>query len=169
MKTRFKRFFTALMLVCMAAQTSALAASETYEPEYGYLVSSNRIEQADGSYTVEKTYTNHSPDFYSGRIYGTDTLRKVNETYTPQDTLIIRYEVAATFDWSTHTQITRVYNPSGKVLYQEGGKLSHESLLSAGSESCKSSVVYRFLRTTDSGALEDHLITLSCDYHGRTE
>ncbi len=162
---------TICMLVGLFAQTTALSAStaSTYDPERGYLVSSVRTAQEDGSYTVENIYTNHSPDFYSGRIYGTDTFRKITEQYTAKDTLIIQYEVAATFDWSTNTQITRVYNTSGKVLYQASGKLSHESIFSEGSESCKSNVVYRFLRTTDSGALEDYLITLSCDYHGRTE
>lgn len=170
MKTGFKKLFTTLVLVCMFAQTTVLAAyaPATYDPELGYLVSSIRTPQEDGSYMIEKTYTNHSPDFYMHRIYGTDTFRKVNEKYTAQDTLIIQYEVAATFDWSLNSQITRVYNPSGKVLYHQNDKLSHESIFTEGSETCKSNVVYRFLRTTDSGAVEDYLVTLSCDYQGRT-
>lgn len=171
MKTGFQRLLAILMLVCMFAQTTALAAEDTtaYDPAHGYLVSSVRTEQADGSYIVEKTYTNHSPDFYMHRIYGTDTFCKVSEKYSAADTLLLQYKVAASFDWSLNSQITRVYSPSCEVLYHKNDKLSHESVLTMGSETCKSSVIYHFLRTTDAGTLEDYLITLSCDYLGRVE
>lgn len=168
MKTIWKRLLAAFMLASMFAQTTALAAPTADDPEGDHLVSTVRIEQEDGSYTVEKTYTNHSPQYYSDHTYGTDRIRKVSEKYTAQDTLVIQYEVVATFDWSRHTEITRVYSPSGKILYHQNGNLSHESILTEGSETCKSNVVYRFLHTTDSGDLEDYLVTLSCDYHGRT-
>lgn len=142
-------------------------ANIVYDENYGFLVSSQTTQDPDGGYTVEKIYTNHSPAFYASRAYGTDTFTKSEEKYTTGNVLLVRYQVTATFDWNSETKITRVYHPSGKITYNQGGDITNESVTTKGSETKKSSATYSFTRTTNLGFSHDYSVTVSCDYNGK--
>lgn len=138
-----------------------------YDENYGFLLSSQTTQDTDGGYTVKKIYTNHSPAFYANRVYGTDTFTKLEEKYTTADVLLVQYQVTATFDWNSESKITRVYHPSGKITYNQGGDITNKSVTTQGNETQKSSATYSFTCTTNTGFSTDYSVTVSCDYNNK--
>lgn len=62
MKTFSKKLLLSTMITgILVGNALAISPNETYDPDLGYLISSERIEDVDGGYTIEKVYTETAP------------------------------------------------------------------------------------------------------------
>lgn len=67
MKKIYKGLLAATLLTSTIAGGTAFAASAplVYDPDHGYLISTQRIEDSDGGYTIEKIYSSQAPSLES--------------------------------------------------------------------------------------------------------
>ena len=142
----------ALCIPSMAAM-AAVSPEEQPSPEeqLGYLISSKTYDNGDGTYSVEKIYTKHSPAFYSTELYGTDEFTKVKEDKLNTGSLLVSYQITATFDWDTRTKKVKVYNQKGELTYNQGGDITNEKTGVSGNNTSKATAKYSFTRTTNLG------------------
>ena len=136
----------ALCIPSMAAM-AAVSPEEQPSPEeqLGYLISSKTYDNGDGTYSVEKIYTKHSPAFYSTELYGTDEFTKVKEDKLNTGSLLVSYQITATFDWDTRT---------------------NEKTGVSGNNTSKATAKYSFTRTTNLGFSKNYSVSVSCNYKG---
>ena len=131
----------------------------------GYLVSVNKVEFDDGSYLIEKTYVDNL-DVYYGRASGVAEYVKQGQHSLPE-TLLVSYEVRATFSWNSSNKSVYVYGESGKVTYNQGNAtISNESLNVSGNGGKIAKVKYKLTRTTNLGFSQNYGISVGCGYNG---
>lgn len=102
MKKIFKILCTVALSLALCVPSMAAMAAVSLEDQPGYLVSSKTYDNGHGTYSVEKIYTKHSPDFYSTELYGTDEFTKVKEDRLNTGSLI------------------------GELTYNQGGDITNE-------------------------------------------
>lgn len=56
-----KLLLSSIFAGILVTNTMAVSSSKTYDPDLGYLISIERIEDSDGGYTIEKVYTQTAP------------------------------------------------------------------------------------------------------------
>lgn len=164
MKKIFRVLCTFAFLLALSVPSMAATAAPTQKQ--GYLVSSETYDNGDGTYSVEKVYTKHSPTFYSTELYGTDEFTKVKEDWLNTGTLLVSYQVTATFDWDTSTKKVKVYDEVGEITYNQGGDITKEKTVLSGNNTSKATAKYSFTRTTNLGFSKNYSVSISCNYKG---
>lgn len=171
MKNQIRFILVIALVLSLNMSINVAAASidsgEKSQTEYGYLVSTNRYDNGDGTYSVESIYTEHTPSFYASEMYGTDTFTKVKENRLNTGALIVTYQVTATFDWDTRTNKVKVYDEKGELTYNQGGDITNEVTATSGNNTSKATAKYSFTRTTNLGFSKDYSVSISCDYKGK--
>lgn len=167
MKKVFRVLFTVVLSLALCIPSMAAMmppVRPTQEP--GYLISSETYDNGDGTYSVEKVYTKHTPTFYSTELFGTDEFTKVKEDRLKTGSLIVSYQVTATFDWDTRTKKVKVYNEVGELTYNQGGDITKEKTVQSGNNTSKATAKYSFTRTTSLGFSNNYSVSISCNYKG---
>lgn len=170
MKKIRKVFITFILMFLLSIPTmTAIAADENVS---AVLISVEHIDNQDGTYSIEKVYTNHQPSYYADKMYGTDTFTKVKEVHTgasDKTPLITSFEIKGTFDWNTSTKKVKVYNVKGKVTYVSG-TAKNEKTSTSGNGTTKATGKFTFDRTyksIDGTKTDSYSVSISCDYKGK--
>ncbi len=161
------------LCLCMALAAPAWAADDVDENnvgEYingmGYLVSSERIDNEDGTYFIENIYVNKPLSYFRSDIAATATYTKENIAKSNAGRIFMKYQVTATFHWDYLDQTVEVWDPVGEVTYLESGKISNEQVTTSGNNTKKASATFSFTRSTTVGYSNNHSVTVHCDYQG---
>ncbi len=131
MKKIYKGLLAATLLTSTIAGSTAFAATAplVYDPNNGYLISTQQIEQPDGSYATEKLYSSQAPalekrdpliyDPDNGYLLSTRRIEKSDGSYTVEKIYSNDPPVFDTLQ-SYNTQIFRKtmskYNAKGTLL-----------------------------------------------------
>lgn len=169
---KIEKIITSLILiVTLCMPTIMVMAEESNSPNV--LISTKRIDNPDGSYSIENVYVSHRPSFYA-TTYGTDTFTKEKNDYSGlagNGSLLVTYEVTGTFDWNSSTKKVKVYDVSGDVTYNQGGKIKNKKTTTSGNNTSKATGKYSFTRVINPGTgLENstnYSISISCNYKGK--
>lgn len=167
MKKIIKILFAVALSLALCIPTMAAGSALKDSTQYGYLVSTKTYDNGDNTYSIEKVYTKHSPDYYKTELYGTDEFTKVKEDRINPNTLLVSYQVTATFDWDTRTKKVRVYDEVGEVTYNQGGDITNEKTSISGNNKSKATAKYSFTRKIYMGFSQNYSVSISCNYKGK--
>lgn len=177
-----KRITLLLSFICVLAMcmTSFAAGSKTKTDEWkaNYtLVSYDKIDNDDGTYTIERTYKHANSSAKRGILskantYGTDTFTKEADTYSFNGgSLICSYQVTATFDWDKNNKTVYVYDEEGEITYQNtdgyGAYYTNKKTVTKGDGTKKATAKFSFTRTPKGNTTTyKHYVSISCNYKG---